>query len=78
LPWGESNRGRPPVYNQIKLIAAILVKGMRAFASLATDLRATDYAEEFSKFEANLETFAVDGSALSGETLIEHEVSKSF
>lgn len=25
--------------------------------------------EEFSKFEANLETFVVDGSALSGESL---------
>ena len=111
LPWKESNRGRPPVYNQVKLVAAILVKGMRSFASLAADLRATDYAmtvdgsdskpcsselhhvfqkipaewlekaverfdelsvEEFSKFEANLDTF--DGSALSCESLIEREV----
>jgi len=113
LPWKESNRGRPPVYNQVKLVAAILVKGMRSFASLAADLRATDYAmtvdgsdskpcsselhhvfqkipaewlekaverfdelsvEEFSKFEANLDTFVVDGSALSCESLIEREV----
>jgi len=113
LPWGESNRGRPPIYSRVKLVAAILVKGMRSFASLAADLRATDYAmrvdgsdskpcsselhhvfqkipaewlekaverfdelsvEEFSKFEANSETFVVDGSALSGESLIEREV----
>jgi len=112
LPWKGSNRGRPPVYNQVKLVAAILVKGMRSFAGLAADLRATDYAmtvdgsdskpcsselhhvfqriprewleialarldelsvEEFSKFE-NLDTFVVDGSALSCETLIEREV----
>ena len=43
LPWKGSNRGRPPVYNQVKLVAAILVKGMRSFAGLAADLRDTDY-----------------------------------
>ena len=31
--------------------------------------------EEFAKFEASLDTFVVDGSALSCETLIEHEVA---
>jgi hypothetical protein len=114
LPWGESNRGRPPVYNQVKLIAAILAKGMRSFAQMAKDLKETDYAmtvdgsdskpcsselhhvfqripaewlgkavarldelslEEFLKFEANLDTFVVDGSALSCESLIEREVA---
>jgi len=112
LPWKGSNRGRPPVYDQVKLVAAILVKGMRSFAGLAADLREIDYVmtvdggdskpcpselhhvfqriprewleialarldelsvEEFSKFE-NLDTFVVDGSALSCETLIEREV----
>jgi len=113
LPWKGSNRGRPPVYDQVKLVAAILVKGMRSFAGLAADLRDADYvmtvdgsdskpcfpelhhvfqriprewleialarfdelsAEEFAKFE-NLDTFVVDGSALSCETLIEREVA---
>ena len=43
LPWKGSNRSRPPAYNQVKLVAAILVKGMRSFAGLAVDLRDTDY-----------------------------------
>ena len=42
-PWKGSNRGRPPVYDQVKLVAAILVKGMRSFAGLAADLREIDY-----------------------------------
>jgi len=41
LPWKGTNRGRPPVYNQVKLVAAILVKGMKSFAGLAA--RDTDY-----------------------------------
>ena len=30
--------------------------------------------EEFSKFEENPNTFAIDGSALSGDTLVERDV----
>ena len=43
LPWKTSNRGRPPVYDWVKLAAAILVKGMRSFVQLVTDLRSTKY-----------------------------------
>ncbi|RZB28700.1 MAG: hypothetical protein AEth_01960 [Candidatus Argoarchaeum ethanivorans] len=39
LPWKTSNRGRPPVYDWVKLAAAILVKGMWSFVQLVKDLR---------------------------------------
>lgn len=43
LPWKTSNRGRPPVYDWVKLAAAILVKGMWSFVQLVKDLRSTKY-----------------------------------
>lgn len=112
-PIETSNRGRPPVYNKIKLAAAILAKGMRSFVDLSTDLKNIQYdatvdgrkeypcpselhtffqkipkewlekallrldelsAEEFSKFSEPLDIFVIDGSALTGETLMEREV----
>lgn len=39
LPWKTSSKGRPLVYDGIKLAAAILVKGTGSFVQLATDLR---------------------------------------
>lgn len=36
-------RGRPPVYDRVKLAAAILVKGMRSFVDLSTDLKNINY-----------------------------------
>jgi len=113
-PYAASNRGRPPVYDEIKLSAAILVKGMRSFVQLSTDLKNIEYdmtvkgeqkypcpselhtifqkipedwlekalqrldelsAEELSKFGENLDIFVIDGSALTGETLMEREVA---
>ncbi len=112
-PIEISGRGRPPVYDRLKLAAAILVKGMRSFVDLSTDLENIQYdmtvdgskeypcsselhiffqkipkkwlekalqrldelsAEEFSKFNEHLDTFVIDGSALTGETLIKREV----
>jgi len=113
LPVEISGRGRPPVYDRVKLAAAILVKGMRSFADLSTDIENIQYdmtvdgskeypcsselhmffhkipkewlekalqrldelsAEDFSKFSEPLDTFVIDGSALTGETLVEREV----
>lgn len=112
-PIETSNRGRPPLYDRVKMTAAILVKGMRSFVDLSTDLENIQYdmtvdgskkypcsselhtffqkipkewlekallrlddlsAEEFSKFNEPLDSFVIDGSALTGETLIEREV----
>ncbi len=112
-PIEISNRGRPPVYDRVKMAAAILVKGMRSFIDLSADLENIQYdmtvdgskgypcsselhtffqkipkewlekallrldelsAEEFSKFNEPLDTFVIDGSALTGETLMEREV----
>jgi hypothetical protein len=112
-PIETSGRGRPPVYDRVKLAASILVKGMRSFVDLSTDLENIEYdmtvngikeypcpselhiffqkiptkwlkkallrldelsAEEFSKFGEPLDIFVIDGSALTGETLIEREV----
>ncbi|KPQ42832.1 MAG: hypothetical protein MPEBLZ_02628 [Candidatus Methanoperedens nitroreducens] len=42
-PIEISNRGRPPVYDRVKLAAALLVKGMRSFADLPTDLENIQY-----------------------------------
>ena len=108
-----SKRGRPILYDRIKLLAAILVKGMRSFVDLSTELSNVQYdmtsdgserypssselhnifkqipvkwmeealqrlddlsKEEFSKFKENLDTFVIEGSALSGEILIERDV----
>ena len=112
-PIEISGRGRPPVYNRVKLAASILVKGMRSFVDLSTDLKNIQYeitvngnkeypcpselhtffqkipkewlekamlrldelsAEEFSKFGEPLDIFVIDGSTLSGETLVKREV----
>ena len=112
-PIEISDRGRPPIYDRVKLAAAILVKGMRSFADLSTDIENIQYdmtvdgskeypcsselhtffqkipkewlekalqrldklsAEDFFKFSEPLDTFVIDGSALTGETLVEHEV----
>ncbi|MDL5502491.1 MAG: hypothetical protein QSU88_04670, partial [Candidatus Methanoperedens sp.] len=112
-PTEISGRGRPPVYDRIKLAAAILVKGMRSFIDLSTDLENIQYdmtvdgskeypcsselhtffqkipkdwiekallrldelsAEEFSKFNEHLDTFVIDGSALTGDNLIKREI----
>ncbi len=108
------SRGRPPVYDVIKLSAAILVKGMLSFVNLSTELKNIEYdmtvdgskrfpcsselhiifqkiskewlaaalqrleelsVEEFSKFDESLDIFVIDGSALTGETLMEREVA---
>ena len=108
-----SKRGRPILYDRIKLLAAILVKGMRSFVDLSAELSNVQYdmtldgserypcsselydiftqvpaewiekalqklddlsKEEFSKFEEHLDTFVIDGSALSGDTLVERDV----
>ncbi|KCZ72939.1 hypothetical protein ANME2D_00935, partial [Candidatus Methanoperedens nitroreducens] len=42
-PFELSNRGRPQEYDPIKLAAAILVKGMRSFVDLSTDLKNIEY-----------------------------------
>jgi len=42
-PFELSNRGRPQEYDLIKLAAAILVKGMRSFVDLSTDLKNIEY-----------------------------------
>lgn len=112
-PIEISNRGRPPIYDRIKLAAAILVKGMRSFVDLSADLKNIEYdmtingskeypcpselhtifqkipkewldmallrldelsVEEFSKFGEPLDVFVIDGSALTGEILVEREV----
>ncbi len=112
-PIEISNRGRPPVYDRVKLAAALLVKGMRSFADLPTDLENIQYdmtvcgskeypcsselhtffqkipkewldaallrldelsTEELSKFNEPLDIFVIDGSALTGEILVEREV----
>ncbi len=112
-PIKMSNRGRPPVYDRVKLAAAVLVKGMRSFVDLCTDLKNINYdmtvngckkypcsselhtifqkiskewldlalqrfdessVEKFFKFCEPLDVFVVDGSALTGETLVEREV----
>ena len=112
-PLELSKRGRPVVYDRIKLAAAILVKGMRSFVDLSAELLNVQYdmtldgseqypssselhniftqipvewmeealqrlddlsKEEFLKFEENLDTFVIDGSALSGDTLVERDV----
>ncbi|MBZ0176818.1 MAG: hypothetical protein OIN84_21445 [Candidatus Methanoperedens sp.] len=112
-PIERSDRGRPPVYDRVKLAAALLVKGMRSFVDLSTDLENIQYdmtvcgseeypcsselhtffqkipkewldaallrldelsIEEFSKFSEPLDIFVIDGSALTGETLVEREV----
>ena len=49
-----------------KIPAEWLEKAVERFDELSV--------EEFSKFEANLDTFVVDGSVLSCESLIEREV----
>ena len=43
LPVEISGRGRPPVYDRVKLAASILVKGMRSFADLSTDIENIQY-----------------------------------
>ncbi|MCW3133967.1 MAG: hypothetical protein N2V78_06545 [Methanophagales archaeon] len=43
LPWETSNRARPPGYDWVKQLSAILIKGMRSFVNLATDLRSAKY-----------------------------------
>lgn len=43
LPWETTKKGRPPLYDGIKLAAANLVKGMRSFVQLATDLKNIEY-----------------------------------
>jgi hypothetical protein len=112
-PFELSNRGRPQEYDPIKLAAAILVKGMRSFVDLSTDLENIEYdmtikgsrkypcpselhnifqkipkewlemalqrldelsVEEFAIFGENLDIFVIDGSALTGLTLVEREV----
>ncbi len=112
-PIEISGRGRPPIYDRVKMTAAILAKGMRSFVDLSTDLENIQYnmtvdgskvypcsselhtlfqkipkewlekallrldelsVEEFSKFNEHLNTFVIDGSALTGEILIEREV----
>ncbi len=112
-PIETYNRGRHAVYDGIKLAAAILVKGMRSFVDLSTDLKNIKYdatvngtrkypcpselhtifqkipkewldaalqrldelsVEQFSKFGENFNVFVIDGSALTGETLVEREV----
>jgi|SRR5450756_1302522 len=112
-PFELSRRGRPQEYDPIKLAAAMLVKGMRSFTDLSTDLKNIEYdmtfkgdgkypcpselhtvfqkipiewfekalqrlddlsVKEFSKFDENLDIFVIDGSALTGETLVEREV----
>ena len=112
-PIEISGRGRPPVYDRIKLAAAVLVKGMRSFVNLSTDLENIQYdmtvngskeypcsselhtffqkipkewlekalqrldelsTEELSKFNEPLDIFVIDGSALTGEILVEREV----
>ena len=112
-PIEISGRGRPPVYDRVKLAASILVKGMRSFVDLSTDLKNIQYdmtvngskeflcpselhtffqkipkewlkkamlridelsVEEFSKFNELLDIFVIDGSALTGETLVEREI----
>jgi hypothetical protein len=112
-PLKTSKRGRPVIYDRIKLLAAILVKGMRSFVNLYAELRDVRYdmtlngnerypssselhniftqipvewieealqklddlsKEEFSKFGEHIDTFVIDGSALSGDTLVERDV----
>jgi hypothetical protein len=112
-PLKVSKRGRPVIYDRIKLSAAIRVKGMRSFVNLSAELSNVRYdmtlngreqypssselhniftqipvewmeealqrlddlsKEEFSKFEEHLDTFVIDGSALSGDTLVERDV----
>lgn len=112
-PFKLSRNGRPQKYDPIKLAAAVLVKGMRSFVDLATELKNIGYdmtikktgkspcaselhvifqkipvewlekallrldelsVEEFSKFGEKLDVFAIDGSALTGEILVEREV----
>ena len=43
FPLEHSNLGRPPLYDGIKLAAAILVKGMRSFTDLSFDLKNMEY-----------------------------------
>jgi hypothetical protein len=113
-PYSTSKKGRPPVYDGIKLAAAILVKGMLSFVDLSIELRNIEYdmtidgskkypspselhtvfqkipkewlekalqridelsVEQFSKFGEPLDIFVIDGSALTGETLMEREVA---
>jgi hypothetical protein len=112
-PFELSRRGRPQEYDPIRLAAAMLVKGMRSFVDLSTNLKNIEYdmtikgngkypcsselhtifqkipiewlekalqildelsVKEFSKFDENLDIFVIDGSALTGETLVELEV----
>nr|QNO54160.1 hypothetical protein LIOOIKKA_00002 [Methanosarcinales archaeon ANME-1 ERB7] len=112
-PLKTSKRGRPVVYNRIKLVAAILVKGMGSFVDLSAELSNVQYdmtldgseqylssselhniftqipvewmeealqrlddlsKEEFSKFKENPDTSVIDGSALSGDILVEQDV----
>lgn len=112
-PFELSRRGRPQEYDPIRLAAAMLVKGMRSFVDLSTDLKNIEYdmtikgngkypcsselhiifqkipiewfekalqrldelsVKEFSKFDENLDIFVIDGSALTGEILVELEV----
>jgi len=42
-PVEISGRGRPPAYDRVKLAAAILVKGMRSFVDLSTDIENIQY-----------------------------------
>ncbi len=113
IPFKLSNIGRPQKYDPIKLAAAIIVKGMRSFVDLSTDLKNIEYdmtikgngkypcsselhtifqkipkewlekalqrldelsVEQLSKFGEKLDIFVIDGSALTGETLVELEV----
>ena len=46
-PFELSRRGRPQEYDPIKLAAAMLVKGMRSFTDLSTDLKNIEYDMTF-------------------------------
>src|SRR5574340_292010 len=111
---GQRGKGRPSVYDVIKLAAAILVKGMLSFVNLSTELTNIGYdmtvdgskripcsselhivfekipkewldaalqrfdelsVFEFSKFDEAMDIVVIDGSALTGETLMQREIA---
>src|SRR5574341_307028 len=110
----SGKRGRPPVYDVIRLTAAILVKGMLSFVDLSAELTNIGYditvdgskripcpselhtvfqkipkewldaalqrfdelsVEEFLKFDEAVDVFVIDGSALTGETLMQRQIA---